>query len=74
MLSVRQLQEALKEKHLPINGRKADLILRIQDADPSGEWIREIWSANTEAEEETAEGNSADESERDNEIAEAEPA
>ncbi|KYN22486.1 hypothetical protein ALC57_05110, partial [Trachymyrmex cornetzi] len=41
VLTVAKLKWALKQQRLPTYGRKAELIQRIQAADPSGEWIRE---------------------------------
>lgn len=41
-LTVTQLKEKLREKGLPTGGNKAELIVRITEADPSGVWMTEI--------------------------------
>lgn len=40
--TVNQLKEKLREKGLSSTGNKADLIMRITEADPSGVWMTEI--------------------------------
>jgi len=40
-LSLAQIKWALRQRRLPTQGRKADLIKRIQEADPTGEWMDE---------------------------------
>lgn len=40
-LSVQQLKHILKQYQLPLTGRKAKLILRMQQADPSDAWMQE---------------------------------
>lgn len=40
-LSVLQLKNILRQYQLPLHGRKTELIIRMQQADPSGAWIQE---------------------------------
>lgn len=40
--TVNQLKEKLREKGLLTTGNKAELIVRITEADPSGAWMAEI--------------------------------
>lgn len=41
-LSVKQIKAALAQRQLPTTGKKAELISRMQEADPSGRWMQEI--------------------------------
>lgn len=55
-LSVTQLKRILKEYRLPITGRKNELITKLQNVDPTGNWIKEaiaIEDNSLELEEET---------------------
>lgn len=40
-LSVAQLKRALRRRRLQTSGRKAELIVRLQDSDPTGGWVQE---------------------------------
>lgn len=40
-LKLPQLRKALQERQLSTKGRKVELILRMQEADPTGAWIEE---------------------------------
>ncbi|XP_024889023.1 uncharacterized protein LOC112465625, partial [Temnothorax curvispinosus] len=40
-LTVEQLKKVLRQRQLSITGRKAELIARMQQADPSGAWMKE---------------------------------
>lgn len=40
-LTVSQFKKALRQRQLSEKGRKAELIARMDDADPTGEWINE---------------------------------
>jgi len=39
-LKIAEIKEILKEHNLPTAGNKTDLLNRLLDADPTGEWIR----------------------------------
>lgn len=61
-LSVAQLKEALKQRRLRTSGRKNELIVRLQSADPTGAWVQEaelIGEDTIESEEEGAEEQEA---------------
>lgn len=45
-LTIEQLKNILRRNHLPIAGRKAELILRMQESDPTGRWIAEASDVN----------------------------
>ena len=47
-LTVTQLKVILKSKRLSMSGNKADLIQRLLEVDPSGEWCRESIEDNDE--------------------------
>ncbi|RLU19987.1 hypothetical protein DMN91_008546 [Ooceraea biroi] len=56
-LNVAQLKQALRERRLKTSGRKKELIIRLQNADPTGAWIQEAGAAidaGIESEEEVA--------------------
>lgn len=40
-LSVAQLKRALRQRRIKTSGRKNELIVRLQNADPTGVWIQE---------------------------------
>lgn len=40
-LNVQQLKHILKQYQLPLTGRKTELILKMQRADPSDTWMQE---------------------------------
>lgn len=42
-LTVSQLKKALRQRQLSEKGRKAKLIARMDEADPTGEWISEAY-------------------------------
>lgn len=54
-LKVAQLKNILKSRQLAITGRKAELILRMQEHDPMGSWIDEAAAFRTDIEEEEPE-------------------
>lgn len=51
------LKEILQELNLPINGRKAELVARLMEADPEGQWIKRV-----EAKENAREGKEEEDS------------
>jgi len=41
------LKELLQKRQLPMPGNKLELIVRLQMADPEGQWMRELENMNT---------------------------
>lgn len=50
-LKVTQIKWPLKQQRLSTFGKKAELIRRMQEADPTGEWIKEVIQYATTSEE-----------------------
>lgn len=50
-LTLDQFKKVLRQRRLPTSGRKTELVLRLQEADPTNNWINEAMQYNVDEDE-----------------------